>query len=53
MELNPGGNDGHDAPALWLTLPSYEIQSRQVLAAHIADFLGITGVGSSSIRREL
>jgi hypothetical protein len=37
----PGGNDGHDAPALWLTPPSYEIQSRQVLAAHIADFLDV------------
>lgn len=38
----PGGNDGYDVPALWLTPPSYEIQSRQVLAAHIAEFLGIT-----------
>lgn len=37
----PGGNDGHDAPALWLTPPTYEIQSRQVLAALIADFLDI------------
>lgn len=37
----PGGNEGRDAPALWLTPPLYEIQSRQVLAAHIADFLDI------------
>ena len=34
----PGDDDGHDAPVLWLTPPSYEIQSRQTLAAHIADF---------------
>jgi hypothetical protein len=37
----PGGNDGHDAPALWLRPPSYEIELRQVLAEHIADFLDI------------
>lgn len=30
------------SPVLWLIPPSYEIQSRQVLAAHIADFLHIT-----------
>jgi hypothetical protein len=36
-----GGNDGRDAPALWLTPPSYEIRLRRSLAAHIADFLDI------------
>jgi hypothetical protein len=37
----PGGDDGHDAPALWLTPPSYVITQRQRLAGYIADFLDI------------
>jgi hypothetical protein len=37
----PGGNDNRDAPALWLTPPSYEIHYRQSLAEHIASFLGV------------
>jgi hypothetical protein len=37
----PGGNDGRDAPALWLTPPSYDIHYRQSLAEHIASFLGV------------
>ena len=44
----PGGSEGRDAPVLWLTPPWYEIQSRQVLAAHIADFLDI---GMESVLR--
>jgi len=37
----PGGNDNRDAPALWLTPPSYEIHYRQSLAEHIASFLRV------------
>jgi hypothetical protein len=37
----PGGGDEHDAPALWLTPPSYVITQRQRLAGHIADFLDV------------
>lgn len=37
----PGGGDGHDAPVLWLTPPSYVITQRQSLAEHLAEFLGV------------
>jgi hypothetical protein len=37
----PGGNDGRDAPVLWLTPPTYEITQRQALAEHIARFLDV------------
>lgn len=37
----PGGNYGRDDSVLWLTPPSYEITRRQILAEHIAAFLGM------------